>query len=301
MSVMNSINTNFSVVWEDFTVADTDSTSIEIDVNELAISERAKLIALNYSKYVGYKTTAYGEGSVENGITEQQAYDAWSIAIQKEQRKFLKLLKDVGVIKLPQCVYDGLFLYHWATMKELKVESLEGMYDYKDALLKKDYSTVASMIARSKINKPKCVRAATVIKLADYGNSKSRSQLRSEGLFNMRSKNELGTLTSDQLKRARFAYYAETLKFLPNTPEGIKRDIARRYEETVTAYQFTYNGTTSRFNINAEPATTPVLKVSVTVNDQPLQLDFDFTIEGTFVNINKVLNTGDIIFIKIRI
>lgn len=301
MSALTTIKSNFAIVWEDFAVADTELATVDIDLSEIAFSETAKIVALNYSKYMGYRPTAYGESTVSEGITEQQAYDTWSFVLQREQRKFLRLLNDVGVIKLPQSVYDGLFLYYWATMKELKVESAEGIYDFKTALLKRDYSTVASMISRSRISKAKCIRAATVIKLADYGKTKSRSQLRSEGLFNMRSKNELGLLNNEELKRARFAYYAETLKFLPNTPEGIKRDIAKRYEETVTAYRFVYDGSTNLFDINAEPSLSPVVKVSVTVNDEPLQLDFDFTLEGTRVNINKILNNGDIIFIKIKI
>lgn len=301
MSLLGEIKANNAIVWEDFVIKDTDAVTAEIDLRDVALSELAKLVALNYSKYVGYKNTAYGEGEVTSGITEQQAYDTWSVVLQKEQRKFIKLLIEIKINTLPQSVYDGLFLYHWATMKELQVESFEGLYDLKTPLLKKDYSTVASMIARSVKNKSKCVRAATIIKLADYGKNKSRSQLRSEGLFNMRSKNELNLLTNEHQKRARFAYYAETLKFLPNTPEGIKRDVAKRYEETITSYRFIYDGSTTSFNINSEPSLTPVVKISVTVNDEPLQLYFDFTIDGSTVNIDKTLNNNDIIFIKIRI
>ena len=186
-------------------------------------------------------------------------------------------------------------------MKDTTVESLEGIYDFRNALINKDYNTVANMIARSYKNKPKCVRAATIMRLADYGKNKNRNQLRSEGLFNIRSANELGMLNDEQLKRARFAYYAETLKFLPNTPEGIKRNIIKQYESTITTYRFVYDGTINTFDINTEPSLSPVEKLEITVNDTPIQHLFDYTLNGTIVNINKVLSVGDIIIMKIKI
>ena len=39
----------------------------------------------------------------------------------------------------------------------------------------------------------------------------------------MRDINEKGTLSTDQIRRARFSYYAETGNFLPFTPEGSER------------------------------------------------------------------------------
>ena len=301
MNVKTEIMTYYKIVWEDFIVKDADAVTVEVDIDNLSLSENAKLVALNYGKYRGYANTAYGESSVDKGITEQQAYDIWNLEIQKEQRIYLKRLKELKIVKLPQAVYDGLFLYHWATMKDTTVESLEGIYDFKPALLIKDYNTVASMIARSYKNKLKCVAAATIMRLADYGKNKNRNQLRSEGLFNMRSSNELGMFTDEQLKRARFAYFAETLKFLPNTPEGIKRNIIKQYESTITTYRFVYDGNTNTFDINTEPSLSPVEKLEITINDTPVQHLFDYTLSGTIVNINKAMNTGDIIIMKIKI
>lgn len=301
MNIKTELMTFHKIVWDDFIIKDVDAVTVEIDINTLSLSENAKLVALNYAKYRGYANTAYGESSVDRGITEQQAYDIWNLEIQKEQRIYLKRLKEIKIVTLPQAVYDGLFLYHWATMKDTTVESLEGMYDFKPALLAKDYDTVASMIARSFKNKLKCVAAATIMRLADYGKNKSRSQLRSEGLFHMRSSNELGMFTDEQLKRARFAYFAETLKFLPNTPEGIKRNIVKQYESTITTYRFVYDGNTKTFDINTEPSLSPVEKLEITINDSPIQHLFDYTLSGTIVNINKAMNAGDIIIMKIKI
>ena len=301
MNIKTEVMVYYRIVWEDFEVKDNDAVTIEIDINDITLSEKAKLVALNFSKYKGYLNTAYGESNVTIGITEQQAYDIWNLETQKEQRIYLKRLKELKINTLPQAVYDGLFLYHWATMKDTTVESLEGIYNFRDALLKKDYDTVANMIARSYKNKPKCINAATIMRLADYGKNKSRNQLRSEGLFNIRSANELGMLNDDQLKRARFAYYAETLKFLPNTPEGIKRNIVKQYESTITTYRFVYDGSTTAFDINTEPSLSPVEKLEITINDSPIQHLFDYTLSGTNVDINKSLNIGDIIIMKIKI
>jgi hypothetical protein len=301
MTNMTEIMPYYRIVWEDFIVKDTDAVTSEVDINNVAMSEKAKLAALNFSKYKGYANTAYGESIVDKGITEQQAYDIWNLEIQKQQRIYIKRLKELKINTLPQSVFDGLFLYHWATMKDTTVESLEGIYDFRNALISKDYNTVASMIARSYKNKPKCILAATIMRLADYGKNKSRSQLRTEGLFNIRSANELGMLNDEELNRARFTYFAETLKFLPNTPEGIKRNIAKQYESTITTYRFVYDGSTTNFDINTEPSLSPVEKLEITVNDTPIQHLFDYTLNGTIVNINKVLSVNDIIIMKIKI
>lgn len=301
MSYKTTLMSYHQTVWSDFAAQDPDLVNNTIDINEIALSENAKLTALNFSRYRGYAQQAYGEGSVDTGITEQQAYDIWSLSLQTEQRKFLRRLRELEIKTISQAVYDGLFLYYWATGKDTTVESLDGIYDFRVALVNKDYDTVASMIVRSSINKDKCIRAASVMRLADYGKNKTRSQLRTEGIFYMRSANELGMFNEDELNRARFAYYAETLKFLPYTPEGVKRNIIKEYESTIVAYRFVYDGTTNNFDINSEPSLTPVEKLEITVNDQPIQLNFDYTLSGTVVNINKVLDNGDIIFMKIRI
>ena len=70
------------------------------------------------------------------------------------------------------------------------------------------------MIGRNTINNDKCKKAATVLRLADYGKNKNRTWMRTNGIHSMRDMNEKNMLDIDELKRARYAYYAETLKFL---------------------------------------------------------------------------------------
>lgn len=96
------------------------------------------------------------------------------------------------------------------------------------------------------------------------------------------------------MDRARFAYYAETLRFLPNTPEGIKRTIAKQYNSTLVVDQFTY-GSSNVFTINGSPSMDPVEKLKVEVNGEAIQHFFDFTILNNVITITKSLKSGEII------
>mgnify|MGYP003325314330 CR=1 FL=1 len=145
--------------------------------------------------------------------------------------------------RLSQSAYDALILYHWATGKIFQVNSGAKEYRLLNLIKKQEYETVANMIVNSTNNPDLCIKVATVLRLADYGRPKTRTWYRSEGVFTMRDINEKGTLDNDQIKRARFAYYAETQKFLPFTPESLQRQIASEYNKTLVIQGFTYSGT----------------------------------------------------------
>jgi hypothetical protein len=301
MSYLKTIAPYFQIQWEDFVVKNQDLVENEIDIENLFATEELRLAALNFSKYKGYAKNGYGEGVAERGVTEQEAYDIWTGVFQFEQRVLKNQLQDIGINTLTQSMWDGLMLYYWATRKIFQVDAYEGIYETREFLFKKNYKTIANMIARSKQNKNMCVRAATIIMLADYGKNKSRKTLRSDGLFAMRNDNEVGSLDAEQLKRARFAYYAETLKFLPLTPESLKRDIALRYEETLLNYSFKFDGENKNFVIDREPSVYPVEKLTVKVNDSLIQNVYDYTINGTTITINKDMQVNDIITMQLKI
>jgi hypothetical protein len=195
-----------------------------------------------------------------------------------------------------------MVLYYWITGTILTVTANEGIYDTKDAILNKDWSKLASMMMRSNVYKQHCIRAATVLRLADYGTSKSRTWLRTNGIYKMRANNQIGLLNNDELRQARFAYYAETLDFLPLTPESIKRDIAKRYNETLIIQTFIANGTVNTFSLSKPASMDPVEKLQVKVNIDVIQHLFDYTITtGNILTISKELTAGDIISVTIRI
>ena len=156
------------------------------------------------------------------------------------------------------------------------------------------------MIINSTVNKQLCVKVATILRLADYGKYKARKWYRANGIFKIRDFNEKGVLNNDQLRRARFAYYAETKKFLPMTPEGLRRQIAKEYEATLVNKTFTYSGTNT-FELEKIASVTPIQKLEVVVNDAVLQHEYDWTVSNFTLTISKSLNTGDIIQTTIKI
>ena len=230
--MIQTVPTYFQVVWEDFKVKDQTVYDTQIDIGLLNASESAELFALNYSRYNGSTGFGYGESTFNRGCTEQEAYEAWILNFNKKQSEFKSQIKNIITTTLSQNMYDALMLTYYTTGNFLKITAPEGTYDTKDAITSKDIDTLANIIQRSKINPDKCKAIAKILRLVDYGKNKDRSWLRLDGIYKMRTNNELGLLNSQQLKYARFAYFAETLKFLPFTPEGLKREISKQYKAT---------------------------------------------------------------------
>ena len=304
MANLTTVAPRFQTVWEDFTVLDNILYTTKKDIGDLNASDNCKLVALNFARYNGYNGFAYGESTTTSGLTEQQSFDKWTTVFNTQQSIVKNQLIKSPVKKLSQSVYDGLVLYYWISGKLFYVTAIEGTYNMIDSILNNDFDTVASMISRSNINKSKCIIASTVLRLADYGKNKNRTWMRSNGIFYMRDQNEKFLLSDVELKRARFAYYAETLKFLPFTPESIKRDIVKKYNQTLIRQSFTYSGT-SVFTLNAQPSMTPVEKLQVKVNGSIIQHLYDFTL-GSIGNANQLtitrsLNNNDIIETEIKI
>ena len=287
--ILQKYNTN----WTEFTLKDAEwDKSIFID--DIYASDNIILVTLNMARYVGYNQTGYSIAGAKRGITEQEAYDIWIKDFQNNQRTLIGQLKSFGLRSIPQCVFDGLLLYYIINGDVLTVTADEDIYEIRDYIVDSDWTTVASMIKRSNFNRLFCVQASSIIRLSDYGKSKSRSWMRQTGIFEMRDKNQINAFDETDLERARFAYYAETLKFLPNTPEGIKRTIAKAYDNTQVIENFTYSGT-SVFTITNSPSMEPVEKLTVEVNGEAIQHYFDFTLLNNVITITKSLKTGDIV------
>jgi hypothetical protein len=117
----------------------------------------------------------------------------------------------------------------------------------------------------------------------------------------MRANNQIGLLNNDELRQARFAYYAETLDFLPLTPDSMKRDIAKRYNETILLQTFIADGTVTTFTLSKPVSMDPVEKLQVKVNIDVIQHLFDYTVIGNILTITKELVAGDIIYASIKI
>ena len=287
--------------WDDYVVKDTTNYETSLDVTNLNASEQARTVALGFFRnYSGFDQTAYGEGNYTTGLTEQQAHDLWKESFNSQQALAKKQIINSGITTIPACVYDALILFHWATGKIANVTQGNIRYNLLEVIRLADYSTAADMIINSTVNKQLCVKVATILRLADYGKYKTRKWYRANGIFKIRDFNEKSVLNNDQLRRARFAYYAETKKFLPMTPEGSKRQIAKEYEATLINKTFTYSGTNT-FEIEKIASVTPIQKLEIVVNDAIIQHEYDWTLSNYTITISKSLNTGDIIQTTIKI
>jgi hypothetical protein len=302
-----TIDRKFQTVWTDYIVKDTTAYTTEIDITKLTASENAINLALHFfGGYSGFDQTAYGEGNFSEGLTEQQSYDNWLTVFNKQQTIVKKQITQNSIESpavipaIPQSVYDGLVLHHWATGRVFTVEAVEATYELLPVLKSKDYDTIASMIMRGSKNRNLCIKSATVLRLADYGSIKSRSLSRTNGIHQMRSFNERDALNDEQLRRARFAYYAETGSFLPFTPESIQRNIVKEYNKTLVTKNFTFDGTNT-FTLEKPVSMSPIEKLSVTINGDIQQHFYDFTVVDDLLTITKSMNTGDIIATTIKI
>ena len=291
----------FQTVWEDYTIKDQTLYDTKIDVLSLDVSDTCRDLALSFSQYNAYSGIGYGESNFSRGVTEQEAFEDWSIIWNNEKKKILTLLKNFNILKITQNQYDGIVLFNWITGSVNTVSASEGEYDLSNSIKLQQWNTVANMIKRSKINKSKADIASKIIGLADYGSYRDRIWLRTQGIYKMRQQNELKALDSENLKRARFAYFAETGNFLPFTPEGIKRDIVNKYNDTLSEKRYTADGSTNTFTLTKSPSVYPVEKIKVEVNAKIIQLYFDYTVSGDTLTIIKDLANGDIIDVTIKI
>ena len=291
----------FQTVWEDYTIKDQTLYDTKIDVISLDVSDTCRDLALSFSQYNAYSGIGYGESNFTRGVTEQEAFEDWSITWNNEKKKILTLLKNFNILKITQNQYDGIVLFNWITGSANTVSASEGEYDLANSIKLQQWNTVANMIKRSKINKSKADIASKIIGLADYGTYRDRIWLRTQGIYKMRQQNELKALDSENLKRARFAYFAETGNFLPFTPEGIKRDIVNKYNDTLSEKRYTADGSTKTFTLTKSPSVYPVEKIKVLVNAKIIQLYFDYTVSGDTLTIKKDLVNGDIVDVTIKI
>jgi hypothetical protein len=290
--------------WEDYTVLDTELYETEIYIDNVFASDTLVSVALNNFKYNGYDGKGYSVGTANRGITEEEAYNIWIEDFRRKERNFIRQLKSFGLNEMSQSVFDGLLLYYLLAENFTIVYAMEGRYNIRDHIANKNWDTVAGIILRDHANRQNSIRAATILRLADYGNPKTRGWLRANGIFEMRASNQIGLLSGDQLAKARFSYYAETLEFLPLTPNSIKRDIAKRYNETLITQSWVYDGSTVNYSLSKTPAMSPVEKLEVKVNNNILQYEYDYTLSGNIFTIKTdsiELVTGDIISSKIRI
>ena len=301
MTLETTVNTIFSTQWDDFTIVDKTVYDTDIDITQISASDEIKDIVLGLSKYTVADGTGYGVSEFEQGPTEQQAYEEWIVHWNRTVRKTIKALENWQILKLSQNRLDALCWLNWELGQINTVQGIK-TYDLKHAVIHKQWDTAANMIKNSIRSRISCRKIAAMFRLAQYEKPVTRISLRTNGINQMRTVNQvdLNTMDSQNLKRIRFAYYAETAKFLAFTPESVKRDIAKKYNDTLIQQQFIYSGT-NVFEIQKQPSMYPVEKLQVKLNGEILQHYFDFTLDGRTLTVLKDMNVNDIIDTTIKI
>ncbi len=298
--MLTKVGNIYSTTWEIFSIKDQTVYDTDLEISEILSSSKVRDIALATGSYSVVDGKGYGYSNFLIGVTEQQAFDDWLRQWNKVVKETKQSLINWGIVKITQNRYDGLILLNWAQGQINTVQSSEGTYDIREAYLKNDWDTVASMINTSIVKRIQSVRAASVFRLADYGKPTNRRLMRTNGIHQMRQLNKIGNLDVNQLNRIRSAYYAEVKDFLPFTPESLKRDIVKKWKDTLVQKQFVFSGS-NVFELASQPSIYPVEKLIVRLNGQLLQQFFDYTLENKALQVNKVMTQGDIIDTTIRI
>ena len=105
----------FQTVWEDYTIKDQTLYDTKIDVLGIDVSDTCRDLALSFSQYNAYSGIGYGESNFTRGVTEQEAFEDWSITRNNEKKKILTLIKNFNIVKITQNQYDGIVLFNWIT------------------------------------------------------------------------------------------------------------------------------------------------------------------------------------------
>lgn len=298
--MLTTVSNIYSTNWDIFNIKDQSVYDTKLELSTIFASDKVRDIALATGSYNVADGIGYGYSNFTSGFTEQQAYDDWLSTWNKVARETKQHLVNWGIVQITQNRYDSLVLLNWAQGQINTVQGSEGTYDIRSAYLAKQWDTVASMMSSSIVKRQIAVRAASIFRLVDYGKPKNRKLMRTDGIHQMRQLNKIGTLDDKQLKRIRFAYYAEVRNFLPFTPESLKRDIVKKWEQTLTQSQFIFSNT-NVFELNKESSSYPVEKLVVRLNGRLLQQFFDYTLENKTLTVNISMNSGDIIDTTIKI
>ena len=178
---------------------------------------------------IGYVTSDVNE-SYRYGITHAEAYSHWIENVKVFEKKIRQILG--ATFTLTQCEYDGLVSFLVNTGQLNTVTTVSGSYDLKTQILAKEWSTVASMIARDKTDSNSGGKDTSTIMLGDQGIVQSKSWSRNRGLQRLRR--TFATLRDGyKIRQAEHTYYRETQQFLPNMSELRKREVVQHYRSTL--------------------------------------------------------------------
>lgn len=134
------------------------------------------------------------------------------------------------MIGLSQTQFDTLMSIYYTTGTWRRINGPDGLLDLEFAVTTGRWSLLADMISTATIDHSKRLSESRILMLGDYGQPRSRSWLRNEGIQFTRTNYVAGLSTDLSSRQAENAYYRETGAFLPGVTDLRKREIIQVYK-----------------------------------------------------------------------
>lgn len=240
MTLLKAILPNKRVEWETMTVQSEWDVNFPIEKALIQASFGITEMILANHRYRMYRYLdetnrfkigyGYGNPDVRYGYTEEEAFAAFMKELKKKERD---LQSQLPLATISQTNFDALLSLYFQTGKWRTVDSNEGTYDLYNTILTERWTLAADMIANGKTDRQMRFAEARVMKLADYGSSRDRFWLRTDGIYDARNAYKAGISDPVARRQAEYAYYRTTGGFLPNMPELKKREVIKTLPRTV--------------------------------------------------------------------
>ena len=278
-------NIPVTINYDDQTLASTHS-STQIPSGNIAISDNGLNFMLAFDRYKGHQYWNgekyvmgynYSGNAFPNGITETNAYRLWLADITKAQNDLRKRLNNNPLFFL-QHQWDALvsFFYNTGSIDHTEIEGYE--FDFLYFLQNGTKDDIASLLQTDNRSPTRRTAEASLFRLGNYGNIKSRIWLRNEGIQYIRQnylklEDKDGNINKKAQQQAQYSYYLETGKFIKEISEIDRRRIIALIEQdadtsidtSTPVEQYIVKTTTdaeySAISTTATATTTPALTV----------------------------------------
>jgi len=220
------------IEWDIFVPKNSSLVYDLVQLSELESSKEVISVALAYMGWNPYQViqdgkTIIGYGSEtqidSNGLTESASYSEF-IGRWKETERKLKRL--ISVNALSQTQYDALVSLYFFTGDFKYVGTGTYRFYIGDYIKQGKWDYIATALIKSNYQRSIRRQEANILMLADYGQPKSREDIREQSLQEIRKRHpEL--LSPVQRQQAEYVYYSETKRFLPKMTQSRMRQIVK--------------------------------------------------------------------------
>ncbi len=166
------------------------------------------------------------------GLIESEAFNFWIDGFKATERRFKGILGNVS--QLTQTQYDALLSVYYHTGDIFNIGSATRTFKVQQYIENKQWQYYASALILSGFQRNIRQGEAKIMMLADYGRTKDRSVIKSEGLQRIRQLYPRRFDTPRAKEQAEYVYYAETKRFLPKMTQTRMRQVVALYKESST-------------------------------------------------------------------